>query len=87
MLNIRDWILLKAIFCQELHNAVLAKDKEAVKKIILEHYEYEVNEGFIYNVSGVDAEDTQVTLDSIDLDEISKEHLRAIAEDDFSWAL
>lgn len=87
MLSITDFILLKSIFCEDLHKAVMKEDKEWVTRIILSHYTMECYEGFIEGVHGVYSDETYKKLNSIDIKAIKQEHERAIREDDFSWAL
>lgn len=38
MLNIRELILLKALYNEKLHNAVLSKDKATIETIVIECY-------------------------------------------------
>jgi hypothetical protein len=38
MLNLNDLILLKALYNEELHNAILSKDKAAIEAIVIECY-------------------------------------------------
>jgi hypothetical protein len=47
MLNLNQFILLKAIFNEDLHHAVLAQDAEEINKIVNEKYQYELNNGFV----------------------------------------
>lgn len=85
MLDIRDFILLKAIFNETLHNAVMKEDKNWVKAIIIGYYTMECYEGFIQGIHGIYSDETYKTLSSIDLHEIRIQHEKDLKED-LSWA-
>ncbi|MGC6586165.1 hypothetical protein ACPV3A_14505 [Paenibacillus sp. Dod16] len=61
MLKLNDWILLKAIFNQRLHNAVLEKNEDRIFQLINDEYKYEKDNGFIGE-------------EPIDMDRVFKEH-------------
>ncbi|WP_145142211.1 hypothetical protein [Paenibacillus sp. Y412MC10] len=61
MLMLNDWILLKAIFNQRLHNAVLEMNEERILNLINDEYKYEKDNGFIGE-------------EPIDMDRVFKEH-------------
>jgi hypothetical protein len=56
MLNLNDFILLKAIFNEQLHDAVLEKDADKILGIVNKRYQFELQNGFVQQ------EDLNVTL-------------------------
>jgi hypothetical protein len=68
MLKLNDFILLKAIYNEQLHNAVLAKDRTSIVSIVKECYIGELKDGY-------------VRLESIDTDRLYKEHTEQLSDD------
>lgn len=75
MLKLNEFILLKAIFNEQLHNAVLSKDERLIKEIVFNQYTFEVENGFISNVNA-----------EIDAEKLYKDHVYQLEHDDFKWA-
>jgi hypothetical protein len=69
MLPLNDFILLKAIYNESLHNAVLAKDKARIEKILNERYSFELQNGF-------------VSMEPMDTDILYKEHMEQINDEE-----
>lgn len=74
MLALKDFVLLKAIFCEELSEAVLSRDEERILGILQERYSFELGNGFV--VEG-----------SLDLNAIRTEHLEELQDDQLTIAL
>lgn len=66
-----DFILLKAIFCQELHDAVINKDEKTIKYLLATKYEFE--KGFYKHTD-------------INLESLSTEHQMNLKEH-LDWAI
>jgi hypothetical protein len=47
IMRLNEFVLLKSIFNENLHHAVLAKDAEKINEIVNENYQYELNNGFV----------------------------------------
>lgn len=80
MLKTNQFILLKMIFDAELHDAVIAKDKNKIKTILNKNYEEEVSDRMF-----VDPE-------LIDTEYLYSEYLKLNEEEmtsgsDYKWAL
>lgn len=69
MLKLNDWILLKAIFNQDLHNAILEKNEARIRRVIDERYIYEKENGFIEE-------------EPVDLERLYKEHNENINDEE-----
>ena len=72
MLQLNEFILLKAIFNESLHNSVLSKDAGKIQSILDERYTNEIYNGF-------------VSLEPIDTERLYREHHAAIQNDNFDW--
>jgi hypothetical protein len=68
MLPLNDFILLKAIYNESLHNAVLAKDKARIEAIVQERYANDIQGGF-------------VRMEAIDTDRLYKEHTEQLKDE------
>lgn len=69
-MKLNDFILLKAIYNEELSNAVLDENMKKIQEIIETRYDYELNMGFI-EVETIDTE----KLHQVHLEEINDEEL------------
>jgi hypothetical protein len=69
MLPLNDFILLKAIYNESLHNAVLLKDNARIEAIVHERYSFELKNGF-------------VSMEAIDTDRLYKEHMEQINDEE-----
>lgn len=87
MLELVEWLLLRAVFNPDLHDAIIAMDKEHLKEIIFSCYQHELNNGYIYNVSGADTEDTKEAIASLNMMDLKMKWEKELREDDFSWAI
>ncbi|OPH61759.1 hypothetical protein BC351_00515 [Paenibacillus ferrarius] len=47
MLKLNDFILLKAIYSEELHNAILKRDSAAMNAIVQRDYSEELEDGYV----------------------------------------
>ncbi|TVY09929.1 hypothetical protein [Paenibacillus cremeus] len=70
MLKLNEFILLKAVFNEELHNAVLTKDQTKISEIVNTRYQYELN----------------IELEPIDVNRLYSEHKKQLKNDNFDWA-
>jgi len=73
-MNKNAFILLKAIFSEELHNAVLSKDKNTIEYLLVTKYQFETENGFYDNST------------EIDLEYLCLEH-KATCNGNLDWAL
>jgi hypothetical protein len=71
VLKLNDFILLKAIFCEALHDAVLAKDEGAIREVLDTRYEEEM-----------DVSNKFVELEPIDTERLYKEHNEQINDEE-----
>lgn len=69
MLNLNDFILLKALYNEQLHNAVLVRDRVYIHAIINERYSDELENGF-------------VRLEAINTERLYKEHTKQLKDED-----
>lgn len=77
IMNKKEFILLKAIFNKELHDAILDKDLNKIEIIFKAKYKEEIEDGMVEN--------TNLTIE--DVEELNITHLNEIKEDNFDWAL
>lgn len=68
MNKLNDYILLKAIFNEQLHNAVMSKDMEKIERLLKTRFAYEM-ESF-------------VEPEPIDIERIYKEHVQNINDEE-----
>ena len=77
MLSKNDYVLNRAIFNEELHNAAITKDAELVESILTRLNEKNMRE---YDFSLFDVESV------LDIDYVHDVHLIELKEENFSWA-
>jgi hypothetical protein len=68
-IQLNDYILLKAIYDEQLHNAILAKDQASIEAIVNEYYTINLK----YDM---------VRLETIDTDRLYKEHIKQLKDKD-----
>jgi hypothetical protein len=73
MMTLHALILLRAIFNEELNNAVLAKDADKVIALIYPEYSADVAVGYI-------------TDGTLDIEKLHADHTYQLEHDDFEWA-
>jgi len=77
MLSKNDYVLNRAMFNEELHNAVITKDAERIESILTKLNEKNMRE---YDFSLFDVESV------LDIDYVHDVHLIELKKENFSWA-